>query len=118
MTDEKRYTERDMVLAQREAWQNGAACHSTHKTFGDIRRDAEKRYPLPKVTRPRVVVVQGREWKVAPDGQLLSRAAEPPGFSVGERTWTMRSQLMPIVRDINALADLLANPTETVEDES
>src|SRR5687768_8461977 len=59
MSDEKKYTLRDMVLAQREAWISGRAT-DIDDDYARARRDdwqakAKASYPLPKVTRPRVV---------------------------------------------------------------
>lgn len=86
----------------------------------DPRYDAEaaKRYPLPTVTRPRVVDDNpahpcGEQWCVI-DGTLRYRYA--PG-----RDWMRWSEFRnhsaaaPTPGRVALWADLLANPTETVE---
>jgi len=70
MSNEKKYTEQDLVLAQREGFRAGSrwlACWcDCNCSVGDypwfkgdndqrVGDEAAKRFPLPKVTRPRVV---------------------------------------------------------------
>lgn len=121
---EKRYTERELVLAQREAFRMGAAGlrYSRRDDFigpWSAERDAEARYPLPKVTRPRVVddpwpgsghqfrCVNGAiqvhhwgEWK--PLAPLAGACAD---------VW-----IYPTPERIRLWYDLLTHPTEEVED--
>lgn len=113
-------TEREAVLRERAAylwgWRQGrpVGCFE-----GDANREAERRYPLPKVTRRRRVL----------DPHGLAVFSDPVFWTVldGQRKGVFavhgdgcsaRYQGMPAVTpERNALwADLLANPTEEVED--
>lgn len=119
MNDEKKYTERDVVERERRAFLNGiVALHlqkeipsgpSVGRAVDRARAMTNRTYPLPTVARPRVVRDgHGLEWKWE-YGQLWMRqtpasvwlCASPPMISEGAR--------LP-------LADLLANPTEEVDD--
>lgn len=75
----------------------------------DREKIAEKYYPIPtrSETRPREVKVTDLVYRVRADGNLECRDTTHPGgtFSISGYT--------PHV--IRVLADLLANPTETVE---
>jgi hypothetical protein len=106
-----RYTERDMVMAQREAfmrgWHHGLTQEPADPTeLAWYRSEAVKRYPLPKVVRPRVVTdSEGTQWKVVDGGIVGFR---PPSCTV---------QRIPDKELVTIWADLFANPTETVEDD-
>lgn len=125
-----KYTEREMVLAKRAAYVLGAGYEYGYAIAGrlptrelasaerELRRErlAADRYPLPSVTRPRVVRdTYSCEWR-AVDGALEWR-------TVGHISWTPpepsgRVDGMYLYPDrVQLLADLLANPTETVEGE-
>lgn len=129
MTDQEQ-KEREAVKRERAAWIAGARETSPSiiaDMQGEVGADfwqnaAKRRYPLPKVTRPRVVVDGDRdEWRIK-DGALQfryeSRAKvygaedegwqEPTPSAFNSANW---------VRVQPALADLLANPLETVEAE-
>lgn len=73
---------------------------------------AERLYPLPKVTRPRVVEdkANGREIRLTLDGYLQSR------FGKGHE-WHSLTINQYVAENRPALADLLSNPLETVEDD-
>jgi hypothetical protein len=122
MSTEKKYTERELVLAQRRAFRDGAQalyCHkvipSGHSPYADaldeVRESTDKRYPLPKVTRPRVVSDGTLEWKYE-NGYVMYRYS-------GSSDWysTKYSEVPINPRRVEVLADLLANPTETVDAE-
>jgi hypothetical protein len=55
MSTQKLYTEREMVMAQREAFEAGADAYACFVPWKGSAAEAAVRYPLPKVTRPRVV---------------------------------------------------------------
>lgn len=120
MSDEKTYTEREVVERERRAVERtiDELWHylRTAIPFGEwngAQPLARRLYPLPTVTRPRVVTdTKGRQWKVE-DDILLTRhesslwlAAE----DVRDAFWFSRER-------IRLWADLIANPTETVEDD-
>lgn len=84
----------------------------------DVEHEAERRLPLPKVMRPRVVRDCGSfttrsEWCVV-DGSLRFRDAP-------EREWKWWREFRdyadtaPLPERVKLWADLLANPTEEVE---
>jgi hypothetical protein len=112
VSDEKKYTERDLVMAKREAYLQGCV------RFGcDKPRAADycvSRYPLPKVTRARVVADPH-------DGEVMW-SYDVGGF----RATAKYRNAMPLVRISEAhhmtharaemWADLLANPTEEVSE--
>lgn len=117
MSAEKKYTERDLVLAKREAFADGIAFRYAqtldlpdHRLHCDT-VEARRRYPLPKVTRPRVVRVEGRqrdmEYRVI-GNDVQFRSTKHKGAD-----WQSSSLTPSALRE---LADLLANPTETVEE--
>lgn len=132
MSTEKTYTEREKVMIQRAAFMEGvnAFNNRTGEWPGSVVL-AHQRYPLPKVTRPRVWVdtsrdihVRGfREFRFA-EGQLQTRVPE-----WGETEWKCLSNgsshatthpdgFKVTPERIAAWADLMANPTEEVEAES
>ena len=107
-SDEKQYTERDLVLARREGFERGAVALASRGAFEDVARtEAERRYPLPKVTRPRVVTRTDIVEIRIMDGVLQYRGAGC-GWSVYRQVyWSPGMQ--------DAMRDLLANPTEEVD---
>ena len=118
MSDEKKYTQRDLVLAQREAFRDGAQALYYHEVipagpslFSDaldeVRENIDKRYPFPRVTRPRVVRdTAGDQWRIR-DGKLEVNC------SFG---WESAVSVTDIdMETLKRLSDLLANPTETVD---
>ena len=110
MSAEKKYTERDMIVRERRAFVEGANYGATGATMR-IYSEAEHRYPLPKVTRPRVVTDEyGDLWK----------------FENGVFRWSnchkdaiqwehVNPAWAPTATLVTLWAALLANPTETVE---
>lgn len=106
MTDEPRYTERDMILAKREAYAAGAKAWGAASKNGVLR--AAREYPFPKITRPRVVRDKfgvGMLWRVM-SGELQS--------SFRGNEWCVEPAYVTPER-VALWADLLANPTEEVE---
>ncbi|MHB1310618.1 MAG: hypothetical protein ACYC3L_01285 [Gemmatimonadaceae bacterium] len=113
MPDEKLYTERDLILAKREAFAVG--CGAMGLPLGNAARLAARRYELPKITRLRVVTDQfGTEWRMrenVDDDRSIAleyRHADNGGWQVDRLTMTAQR--------IKLWADLLANPTEEVAD--
>lgn len=134
MADEKTYTEKEVVLRERKAFYSGyvalnwCSCEAS-EVCGTCQAETNRRYPLPKVTRPRVVIDAGgagvREWRYV-EGQIQTRVRgtthwfclahgdafaakavqhEDVGFA-----WTPER--------INMLAKLIADPTEIVDDDA
>ena len=137
MSDEKTYTEREVVKRERDAFYDGAAWRANRAmelsdrafTFINTReyRDAaEKRYPLPKVRRPRVEkfpAVGGGICRVKLiDGQAwytFGYLADAKWFSVQDEITKGNSTMAENIEQlVDAIRSLRANPTETVEDES
>lgn len=118
MSDEKKYTERDLILAKREGYVRH--CNEACGQWSEhaMQKFAESAYPLPKVTRARVVKdpMDGSGWAVK-DGMLqwtydatarmcIIAVFDEPAF------W---SKYRPTPARIRLWADLLANPTEEVD---
>lgn len=118
---QKLYTERELVLAQREAfidgyitendctcdWTSGCSCC---RNVGTAR--AAARYPLPKVTRPRVVKDEhGGEWcfRAWPKDSALLMYRKSGCIGWSNEIPMVSLELAPV------LADLFANPTEECE---
>lgn len=131
MSDEKKYTERELVLAKRHAFVDGsywgykASQEAAAKSVGVLgawsRADAdmasESAYPFPKVTRPRVV-------QDPHDSTITYRAVDDlleyndglRGFiDIGSTSETWSNDNYPTKARVVLWADLLANPTEEVE---
>ena len=115
MSDEKKYTERDLVLAKREAFCAGRGAAFVHYDIGAPQGKAwpgsahlaAERYPLPKVTRPRVVTREdGCQLRIS-GGQLQYKWLDGDWREYGSINWTPAQRA--------AMADLLANPTEEVD---
>lgn len=111
------YTLRDVVLAEREAFIAGVNTRARLDVGDDWKgaaHEAAKRYPLPKVTRPRVLSDgAGMQYSVIIDGERLV-------IQYRHKPNEMWSRTFPGVFTIDAVraqifADLLANPTEEVE---
>lgn len=115
------YSEREKVLAEREAYQSGVntmymngvvpatpeACQESVRLL----KLAATRYPLPKVTRPRVVETarSGYEWRIV-GGALQERR-------IDTELWRIAEGWVGDPENMRVLADLLANPTEEVDDD-
>ena len=115
MPDEKRYTARDLILAKREGF--AAHCMRTcSRTQEHAQQLAEREYPLPKITRPRVVADEfGTEWRVRADADDRDTALEYRHDDCPE--WSLDRAKMTRGR-VALWADLLANPTEEVPDDA
>lgn len=121
-------SEREAVLRERAAY----VAHAIDYAFAtgrslnepEVKRAAAERYPLPTVTRPRVVAdpfpTSPIEWCALPwagTGKAAIHVRRVPG---GEwRVWTQESvaaaSCVVTAERVALWADLLANPTETVE---
>lgn len=117
---EKQYSERDMVMAKRDAW---VACFmdgvrvDRDSMRSEAIRQARARYPLTE-TRPRVVtdMTFGTHWWIMPD-ELLPRGSANIGDTrtrQGTYADTQCAAWMITPERIRIWADLLANPSETV----
>lgn len=112
MSDEKKYTERDVILAKREGFvKHCLQTCSASKDFAE--REAAVEYPLPKVTRARVIRRKvghfGFDWRLVKN---TLEYANP-----GEEDWEPYRPEKGEWADVAAiLNDLLANPTEEVEE--
>lgn len=128
MTDEPRYTLQQLALSQRAAWVAAKMDQPFRDNLMELqwRRDAEReaksRYPLPPRSRPRVVRDDGgkygaTEWKCV-DGRLYWRVAahRPNQWNDVEADNGAGGMFIRPER-VKLLADLLANPTETVPDD-
>lgn len=117
MNDEKKYTERDLILAKREGW---LACYDAFPWHGLRMKDdaVKRRYPLPKkkVERPRVV--RDPHDPDVPRPSLWRYVAGEFEFDtgVGEPRWQRRYGTPITPERVKLWADLLSNPTELVED--
>lgn len=106
MSDKVKYTERDLVLAKREAFVAGA-CDTTFASRIGASSEANRRYTLPKVEQPRVETgADGWSFRVI-NGKLESRGPK-------DLRW-YPSQFVPQDR-VAVAAKVLANPTELIED--
>ncbi len=131
MTTDKTVTEREAVMRERAAFVKGRSYAEPHgdddvcnaakrngKPCAWCEMKAEVEYPLPKVTRPRVVRdphANSYEWSIRERGNAQWRRVNghnriwlDPGDA--ETQWVMSRER------ITMLADLLANPTETVDE--
>lgn len=138
MSDEKKYTEKDMTLAKREAFQT-CACwlyiqpdvlQSQHPILDKATEKAREVYSLPPRRVPRIepdpepyVRYFGawsgpREWRCV-EGQLQSRTrgARIIAGQAVEYPWSAAVQIPPTAKRVALWADLLANPTVEVSDE-
>jgi hypothetical protein len=119
MAPELKYTEKDLILARRSAFMLGAAYGEAFPVMsfaGRIER-SHIEFPLPKVERPRVVRdvehmnanFNPSEWRFV-NGELERR-------DLRFDEWASSENAVLTVQRIKLLADLLANPTELVEDD-
>ena len=106
-------TERETVLRERAAFRAGIE-FAAHERIGsghlqpcqDCARGIVTRYPLPLVTRPRVVEIQGALYRVGENGRLQQQSAG---------AWVETYVRLDAER-VKCFAALLENPTEIVED--
>jgi hypothetical protein len=110
VSEEKKHTERDLVMAKREGWVASENAASREECYGFCRHEAEMRaaeaFPLPKVTRPRVVTRGQSQFRVE-NGVVMARLSNAEGW---------RESAFHTAEWVRTLADLLANPTEEVPD--
>jgi hypothetical protein len=125
MTDQEQ-KEREAVLRERKAFVAGAvqhrsggdcvgevSCGGCAELASDFAEKAKRRYPLPKVTRPRVVTTVDGCWRFA-NGRIQWKSAMFPDdrdWEDADASWTLTG---PRIR---LFVDLVANPTETVDAE-
>ena len=105
MSDEQKYTERDLILAKREGYVRHCLQMLMSKQYAET--DAALLFPLPKVTRPRVV---RRE-----DGCELRLFGTELQFRWRNDEWKCYNGMCVDEINRSALLDLLANPTEEVD---
>jgi hypothetical protein len=114
--DGERMTKREVLIA-RKAYKDGAAAERGHAhDDAGWKPAAEARYPLPKVTRPRVVRDQhnpAQEW-IVEDGFLRCRNAGGAWMKWAE--YKLSADFAPLPERVALWADLLANPTEEVNE--
>lgn len=119
--DAKKYTLRDMVLAQRKAFEDATVRSSGNfamREFPDMEslKAATKRlYPLPTVTRPRVErdpFSPGMHWKVIKGGTDARCVTDVSG------EWETPDGVFVNAERVKLWADLLERPTEQVEDDA
>jgi hypothetical protein len=120
--DEKKYTEKDLILAKRMACdtlareitvkQHVKAATVTNTPYSgslsdtEITRLRDILFPRPRITRPRVMTSSGGVAYRVADGRL--QVQQPSGH------WEPRYN-----ESFNGMVrDLFANPTETVEDDA
>lgn len=133
MSAEKKYTERDLVLAKREGYVDCRVTHGyrdvhSREVYGE---EARKRYPLPKVTRPRVVQDELGDsghpvwFRVSAGGGIEYQLSSCGGqwYTIGRllnvsSAWPRDdvSATQQMTRWEGIWADLRVNPTEEVED--
>ena len=106
MSDEKQYTERDLILAKREGARVALFTPVSGCTAQQAIDTANRLFPLPKVTRPRVVAGLRAQYKVV-DGVVHGR-------SNASFDWRVSASIH--VDDVVRVANLLANPTEEVDE--
>lgn len=110
-------SERDAVLRERAAFEHGfrlarggvgLVLYAPH--------EAARVYPLPKVTRPRVLKdPEGNyEYRITGDGEVQFRHTSDIGEWIDLTGAPMWVGNMTVAR-VRVWADLLANPTEEVE---
>lgn len=110
MSSEKKYTERDKVLFQREGYERAKNASGLLTPYGIecARIEAVAAYPLPKRVQPRVVKdSQGHEWRVV-DG-VLQYVEHRGGPWVSVQPY-MNPEFAGVI------VGLFAYPTEKVDD--
>lgn len=102
-------TEKDVVMRERAAFERGFLAGLTRgsRTSDPSTLDL---YPFPKITRPRVVKIGDWTYRIYEGALQTQRFGD----------WMGNAGVTPIkcAEDAYAFADLFANPTETVEDDS
>lgn len=132
MSDEKKYTERELVEAQRWAFISGSDWrwrvqnHQSNITPIDRRVNpggwttaleetaGQELYPMPKVRRTRVLPVDNKLEVKYEDGKFWHRDTSIPW---DQWTQSYGKHSMAVTPDrVRAWAELLARPTEEVDD--
>lgn len=114
---EKKYTQRDLVMAKRAAFADGYYASRPATAYDWCYGEAKRRYQLPKVTRPRVV--RDKEWFRAEwksDGCNIFWRLDRGAWSRYPESID-RALAWPDKARVAIWADLLANPTEEVEED-
>lgn len=126
MSAEKKYTERDVVLRERAAFTNGMIRMNGEMvqprpqspmrwTQAECDQIAARSYPLAKAIRPRVVEDQwGMGWMIR-DGVVLYRLCATNEDEPWKDANTEGDHEICVSR-LRLWADLLANPTEEVDE--
>ncbi|MGJ0510237.1 MAG: hypothetical protein ACR652_24595 [Methylocystis sp.] len=115
-TDEKKFSERDLILAKREAFKNGAAWMKGEVVYGSAPNGgwadaANERYPMPKAIKPRVITANGTNYRVV-DGWLEEQSA-----CISPAPAWKRVGGLPYYNDgLTRLADLILDPTREVSE--
>lgn len=111
-SSEKTVSVRELIMSERAAFIEGL---NAKPVLGDpwsgAAAEAARRYPLPRVWRPRVVSCDNVWEYRAMNGQLEVRRKHLPT----EGGWQPSTSIEPTPRMIELFADLFANPTEEVE---
>jgi hypothetical protein len=126
LTDNPKVSVREAILRERRAFEQGVIWAlnvlGRRQSPAVIAEVAAEHFPIPVVTRPREVVVEytsgGKAAFRFVDGRLESRLVSP-----GDRPYSPPSRYNRTVfnpatwtpEGIMAVADLIENPTETVE---
>ncbi len=120
MSETQLYSERDLILAKRRAFRQGALHNDKCKSVDEasahnaaIEREAAECYPLPKKVVPRVVTATEQE------GTRCSFRIVDGRFQYRKEYWdvTRWDSLNAIISmdEAKAIADLLASPTVEVD---
>lgn len=129
MSDELKVSEREAVLRERKAFERGyrtrpyelaqggaavAKMKPDEWEQGALRCVMEREYPLPKVSRPRVLQEHGTGFKMRyVNGHFEHHVDDGKGWR-----WSVGRESCAITQErVKMWADLLANPTELVEAE-
>lgn len=126
-------TKREVLIARR-AFESGAAFGNAEwpLTDSDMQEEATRRYPLPKVTRPRVVkdpmgatnehgqpvLWKAIEWGVPGDSRYAVVCSWNDGAWFDGYAPHRGHSLVATKERVALWADLLAKPTEEVEDDA
>lgn len=118
--DEKRYTERDLILAKREVYAD-LLCAAVGWSREGAEQKATGAFPFPKRTRTRVLTERygcGLSFRFRGDpnnpfAYFEYRGSDSPAWipAFGDK-----NKLASTVERVRIMADLLANPTEEVPD--
>jgi hypothetical protein len=113
----KQFTQRDLILAKREGFHEGAAARDNDSLLRGhyvITQAANRRFPLEE-TRPRVVKVQGEDvWVRFKDGQVQYNTVAATGYDSDWKCAETQGGLRINAARAKAVADVTASPTENV----